>query len=564
MRLFSWQIVHGEELEHLGKSQQKISKNVLSLRGAILASDGTPLVSSSPGWTIWADPRKITDPKSLSEKLAPYLVEKPLEIVKDLDEASPDEKPTPEELLEIEEGKLFNILTRRGAWVSLKQKIDNKTKEVIEKLNLEGLGFDPNQRRIYQEASMSAHLLGFVGQESSGLDQGYFGLEGKYDVALSGVGGEKYFEKDALGNPILAGDGRIVAALDGVDLKTHIDRTIQYFVEKRLAEGVKKYGAKAGSIVIMRPYDGAILAMSSYPTYISTHFSYFKEEDFINPVISQTFEPGSVFKPIVMASALDAEAVKTDDLCDKCTGSLKIGPYTIRTWDEQYHPDSTPGEIIKNSDNTGMVWAAERLGQDKLYDYLSKFGLGAVTGIDLQGETASKLRQKGKWGFIDLATTSFGQGIAITPIQLVRAIAAIANDGKLPTPQVVDKIIGSGFEQDIKPEAHIEVISKKAADQITEMMINATKTGEAKWAAPKGHVIAGKTGTAQIPIQGHYDPEKTIASFIGFAPATNPEFIMLVTLREPQSSPWASETAAPLWFDIAKDLFVYLGIPPTQ
>lgn len=571
VRLFIWQVVRGEELEYLGRTQQKTSFNVSSLRGAILASDGTPLAASAPGWTIWANPRKIQDSKTVGEKLAPYLIERPIEIDTDRKEASGKaeqsflvKEKTPKELEEEEIARLTTQLTKQGAWVSLKAKIDNKTKEEIERLKIEGIGFDQNSRRIYPEASMSAHLLGFVGQDAAGLDQGYFGLEGKYDVALSGVGGETAFEKDALGNPILLGDARKVHALDGANLKTHIDRAIQYTVEKKLKEGIERYGAKSGSVVVMKPQDGAILAMSSYPSYNPIYFSKYKEEDFINPVISQTFEPGSVFKIVVMASALDAVAVKVDDKCDKCDSSLKIGPYTIRTWDEKYQPNSTPGEIIKNSDNVGMVWVAEKLGADKFYDYLSRFGFGGVTGIDLQGETASKLRAKGKWGFIDLATTSFGQGIAITPIQLVRAVAAIANDGKLPTPQVVDKLVGAGFEQDIKPEADKAVIGKKAADEITEMMINATETGEAKWAAPKGHVIAGKTGTAQIPIAGHYDPEKTIASFIGFAPADDPKFVMLVTLKEPSSSPWAAETAAPLWFNIAKDMFMYLGVPPTN
>ncbi len=581
LRLFTWQVVRGEELEFLGKSQQKTSKNVSSLRGAILASDNMPLVASAPGWTIWADPRKIKDPKSIAEKLAPYLAESPVEIAK-TEEAtdsanvagvSSDERPervegslqiTPEQLIKNETTRLLGILSKKGAWVSLKPKVDNKTKEEIENLKIEGIGFDQNSRRIYPEASMSAHLLGFVGQDTAGLDQGYFGLEGKYDVALSGVGGEDAGEIDALGNPILVGNTRKINALDGVNLKTHIDRTIQYIVEKKLKEGVERYGAKAGSVVVMRPKDGAILAMASFPTYNPIYFGKYTEADYINPVISQTFEPGSVFKVVVMASALDAGAVKLDDRCDKCTGSLRIGPYTIRTWDEKYHKDATPGEIIKNSDNVGMVWTAQRLGADKFYDYLSKFGFGGISGIDLQGESAPKLRTKGKWGQIDLATTSFGQGIAITPIQLTRAVSAIANDGKIPTPQVVDKIEGAGFEQDIKPEVDKQIISKKSADEVTEMMINAVRAGEAKWAAPKGHVIAGKTGTAQIPIAGHYDPEKTIASFVGFAPADDPEFVMLVTLKEPSSSPWASETSAPLWFNIAKDMFVYLGVPPSQ
>ena len=571
VRLFNWQVVKGEELEHLGKSQSKTSQNVGASRGSILASDGAPLVSSTPGWLAFANPKEIEDPKSTADKLAVYLYDMPFKFEEEKKaseetniESQQSKEKTTDELMEEESARLLALLTKKSSWVALKQKIDNKTKEDLERLEIKGLGFEKQQRRSYPEGSMSAHLLGFVGSDASGLDQGYFGLEGKYDVALSGVGGEKIWEKDALGNPILSKNMRKIQALDGVTLKTHIDRTIQYTIEKKLKEGIEKYGAKSGSITVMRPSDGAILALAASPSYIPTHFSKFKEEDFINPVISQTFEPGSIFKVVVIASALDSQAVKLDDKCDICASNIKIGLYTIRTWDEKYHADSTPGEIIKNSDNIGMVWAAQKLGADRFYDYLSGFGFGGTTGIDLQGETSPKLKNKGKWGQIDVATASFGQGIAVTPIQIVRAVSAIANDGNLPTPQLVDKITGSGFEEDIKPEIKEKVISKKAADQITEMMINAVSAGEAKWAAPKGHVIAGKTGTAQVPIAGHYDPEKTIASFIGFAPADNPKFVMLVTLREPTSSPWASETAAPLWFSIAKDMFVHLGIPPTQ
>ena len=220
-------------------------------------------------------------------------------------------------------------------------------------------------------------------------------------------------------------------------------------------------------------------------------------------------------------------------------------------------------EVLEHSDNTGMVFAARRLGNDKLLEYIKKFGFGNLTGIDLQGETSPGLRSELK--DIDLATTSFGQGIAVTSIQMLRAVAAIANGGVIKTPVVVDKI--STNSQDMgfvnkKPEERI--ISAEASGKIKEMMVKAVINGEAKFAAPKGYRIAGKTGTAQIPVAGHYDNEKTIASFVGFAPANNPKFAMIVKLREPRSSQWGSETAAPLWFSIAKKLLLYWNIPPEQ
>jgi len=206
----------------------------------------------------------------------------------------------------------------------------------------------------------------------------------------------------------------------------------------------------------------------------------------------------------------------------------------------------------------------QKMGADLLYDYLTRFGVGKSTGIDLQGEAVSKLREKGTWNIVDLSTASFGQGVAVTPIQIITAVSSIANGGLKVTPQIVGKLQGDGWEEDVKPVIGERIISKKAADDMTAMMVEAAEHGEAKWTYLKGFNVAGKTGTAQIPIAGHYDKEKTIASFVGFAPADDPKFVMLVTLREPESSPWASETAAPLWYNIAKDLFMHFRIQPER
>jgi cell division protein FtsI/penicillin-binding protein 2 len=221
-------------------------------------------------------------------------------------------------------------------------------------------------------------------------------------------------------------------------------------------------------------------------------------------------------------------------------------------------------EIIQHSDNVGMTFVSEKLGVDKFYDYISKFGFGKLTKIDLQEESAGAIRSKSEWRVIDLATASFGQGIAVTPIQMVQAVSAIANGGKLISPKVAIKIKEENKEMQVKPDFERQVVSPKTASQITEMMVNAVEKGEAKAYAPKGYRIAGKTGTAQIPLAGHYDPNKTIASFIGFAPAYDPKFVMLVRFSQPTSSPYGSETAAPTFFEIAKDLFNYYQILPSD
>ena len=301
--------------------------------------------------------------------------------------------------------------------------------------------------------------------------------------------------------------------------------------------------------------------MVSFPSYDPLKYYDYGDEYFKNPAVSDTFEPGSIFKVLVMASALDAGVLKPDTKCDICSGPLKIDKYSIETWNNKYYPDSTMIDVIVHSDNIGMVYVGQKLGEDMMYDYLDKFGIGSPTGIDLQGEVAVPLRKKDTWNIVDLSTASFGQGVTVTPIEMIKAVSVLANKGYSPTPQVVDKLSGDNWEEDIKPKKE-KVISEEAVNEITAMMVEAAKSGESKWINIKGFKVAGKTGTAQIPIAGHYDAEKTIASFIGFAPAGDAKFIMLVTLKEPSSSPWASETAAPLWYSIAKDLFLYFGIQP--
>lgn len=547
-KLFSWQIVKGKDLAKDAQGQQQSFRSVSAPRGNIYASDNTWLVARSESWLIFASIPDLKDnPREIANKLAKLLVEDPLDRRQLLEEAS----------------KLEGLLNRKGSvWVPLEDRVPNDTKKNIQNLNLSGIGFEKEEARYYPEASSAAQLLGFVGKNDQGENMGYFGLEGYYDPVLAGKPGFLSQEKDATGLPILLRGVNEVLSSPGVDLSTHIDKVVQNNLEKKLSGGIEKYGAKGGTAIVMDPKTGAILGMASYPSYDPRKYWESSDGYFKNPAVSDTFEPGSIFKPIVMASALDAGVVEPDTACDKCEGPLKVDKYTIETWNGKYHPDSTMQDVIVNSDNVGMAFVGEKLGADNLYDYLDRFGIGKLTGIDLQGEVTPHLRDKGTWNIVDLATASFGQGVAVTPIQMVRAVSVIANKGLLVTPEVVDKLKGEAWSEDIRPKNDGRVISQKAAGEITEMMVEAAKHGESKWTSLSGFNVAGKTGTAQIPISGHYDKDKTIGSFIGFAPAKNPKFVMLVTLKEPSTSPWASETAAPLWYSIANDLFAYFGIQP--
>ena len=358
-------------------------------------------------------------------------------------------------------------------------------------------------------------------------------------------------EHDAFGHPIILSDYKIVDPQNGRDLTTSINRTLQYLLYQKLAKGIEKYGAKSGNVVVMEPQTGKILAMVSLPNYDPLNYQEFNSELYRNPVVADAYEPGSTFKVMVMSAAIDAGVVDAQTVCNICSGPVVIGDYSIKTWNEKYYPLTNMSDVIAHSDNTGMVFVGRKLGKDKLLSYLSKFGFGQKTGIDLQEESQAALKPLSAWYEIDTATATFGQGIAVTPIQMIRAVGAIANRGKMVVPHVVEKI----GDKEVKPENSIQVISSQAASEMTKIMIDSVNKGDAKWARPKDQLIAGKTGTAQIPVEGHYDKTKTIASFVGFAPADQPKFVMLVTLREPKTSQWGSETAAPLWFEMSQVLF---------
>ncbi len=536
-RLFYWQVIRSPSLRLEAASQYYLTFTLPAQRGSILASDTKPLVLNQSAFLTYAEPRKIGNIPSFSQSVS--------------------------SILGLDVQGVQSSLTEPGrVWVPLAHKVEAARANVLKDLKLAGLGFEKEPKRMYPESSMAAHLVGFVGSDENGNDQGYFGVEGFYDRELGGKDGMLQLEKDVRGQPILVGETRRIEPEDGRSLVLWLDRTVQRSVELRLAEGIAKYGAKEGSVVVMDPITGGILAMASNPSYDPSAFGKFPKEVYKNPIVAGTYEPGSTFKVLVMAMGVDRNVVTPTMMAEE-TGPVRVGEYFIRTWDDKYRGMISMTDVLVHSSNVGMVSVAKKLGREGMLRVIHGFGFGQSTGIDLQEEASSSVREDDAWGEIDLATVSFGQGIAVTPIQMVRAVAAIANGGELVQPRVVKEIRdGSGRVVPIKPKKSRSVISSASAHIMTEMMIAAVDRGEAKWAKPKGYRIAGKTGTAQIPVAGHYDDKKTIASFVGFAPADDPKFVMLVTLREPTSSPWGSETAAPLFFTIAKDLFSYYGIAP--
>jgi cell division protein FtsI/penicillin-binding protein 2 len=537
VRLFYLQVLKQDYFRTKATAQHYHEFTIPAVRGSIVTVDGSPLVMNRPAYLVYAEPQKIAD-------LAQFIHDVSEDL--NMDTASLS--------------ALFYDKSR--VWIPLKHKVDAETVEKLKKRVSDGLGFEKEPDRYYPEASMAAHVVGFVASDENGQPKGYFGLEGFYDKELRGKDGILRQEKDVRGAPIVIGSVNRVDAVDGYTVGLHLDRVIQRLAEKYLKNGLEKYGARAGTVTVMEPFSGGIIAMASLPNYHPNDFSQFDRELYKNPVVSSTYEPGSTFKVLVMAAGIDSGAITAETLMQE-QGPIVIGEYRIRTWNDQYSGTISMTDVIVRSSNVGMVFVGNRLGTERLLTAVKSFGFGETAGIDLEEESAPVLRPADQWQLIDYATLTFGQGIAVTPVQMIRAVAAIANGGFLVQPQLT-RTVSDSFGQIIRETApkRKRIISEKTAAVITEMMIQAVDRGEAKWAKPKGYRIAGKTGTAQIPVAGHYDSEKTIASFVGFAPADNPKFVMLVTLTEPTTSPWGSETAAPLFFSLARELLTYYGINP--
>jgi len=536
VRLFYWQVLSSYHLQTEASSQYTLQMTLPARRGEIVTADGYPLVMNKTAYLVYAEPKNIQNPMLFSKAVA--------------------------DVLGVPEASIAAKLTDRlRMWMPIQHKTGEEKTQALKKLGLVGLGFQDEPARYYPEASLAAHLIGFVGSDQNGLDTGYFGLEGYYNRVLAGKPGSLEIEKDAAGAPILIGNSRRIEAEHGSTLHLHIDRTIQTIAETRLIEGIEKYGAKEGTVTIMDPATGGILAMASYPSYDPKNFIDYDKTVYKNPIVASSYEPGSTFKPLIVAAAIDKGLIKATSNFDE-SGPVQVGDYAIRTWNNQYHGVITINQVLEYSSNVGMVYIEKLIGKDALLSFIKGLGVGKPTNVDLEDEDVPEVRSDKDWMDIDLATASFGQGIALTPLQVVRAIASIANGGWLMEPHIVASIEqASGKKSEIKPKKIKQVMSSSTAGTLTEMMVDAVDNGEAKFAKPKGYRIAGKTGTAQIPVAGHYDTTKTIASFVGFAPADRPKFVMLVTLREPSSSQWGAETAAPLFFTIAKDIFLYLGIP---
>jgi len=422
--------------------------------------------------------------------------------------------------------------------------------------------FIKEHKRYYPNGELAAQLIGFTGLDPHGLE----GLELKYDADILGEGGFLVIERDNRGHGIGAGDPLVNRGRYGASLHLTIDKNIQYIAEKELEAAVRQQRARAGTVVVLEPHTGKILAMASQPDFNPNSFARFGPANYRNRAIADSYEPGSTLKVFLAAAALNEQLFKPGDRIDCEKGVYRVGGKTIH----DHHPYGrlTLPEVIKFSSNIGAAKIGKKLERERFYRYLTDFGFGDITGIELPGESRGLLRSPDEWFEVDLAAISFGQGLTVTPLQLATATAAIANGGYLMRPYLVEQIDDGNGQvlRKVSPKVQRQVVSSEVAERVAKMMIGTTDDdGTGTLAAVAGYQVAGKTGTAQKvdPVTGGYSVDKRLSSFVGFVPAEDPKLVILVMVDEPQEKTYGGLVAAPVFARIAAQALTQLQVPPT-
>lgn len=535
VRLYGWQVLQHQQMVRRASHEHVSQELIPARRGTIYDAHGEALVTNVDYHLVFAVPSQLDRPEIAAEKLAP--------------------------ILGMPSGAIMQRFAASKYWVSLAHMQPPAVANQIRALKLAGIGLQPESKRVYPAGSLASQLLGFTSYDG----QGQYGIERYYNKQLSGTPGRLTAEHDVAGNLINLNDSSMNPPQNGADLSLTIDRTIQFIAEQQLDAAVAKHQATGGTVIVMDPHTGAILAMASTPTYDPNHFETTKSKLFVNPAISVPYEPGSTFKVVTLSTGLDLHRI-TPNTTMVDTGSAILGGQRIWDWDRKAHGTVTMTQVLEHSLNLGAAFVARRTGPADFYRYVHNFGFGARTGIDLQGEVVGTVRQPdgGNWYPIDLSTNAFGQGLTVTPIQLITAVAAVANGGAMVRPYVVAQIVRNGHAQVTVPTIVGHPISPETAQQMTTMMEAVVAKGEGTEAAIPGYIVAGKTGTASIAEHGVYLQNATIASFIGFVPAQQPAFIMLVKIDRPKDDPWGADVAAPVFASISKELLMYLHVAPTE
>ena len=421
---------------------------------------------------------------------------------------------------------------------------------------LKGLAFKPHFERSYPENTLASNVLGFVPRDG----RGYFGIEEKYNDLLAGNPVQIWVPRDP--NKAI----EIPKVPDGTNLVLTLNRDLQAKVESILDQALVNYGAENGTIVVMNPRSGEILAMATTPRLnlnnYSDYFQLFDNGSQYNSSIGTSYEPGSIFKVLTMAAALDTGTVRPDTTFMD-TGSIQVGGITIQNWNRESWGQQNMIGCLQHSLNVCLAWVSTQMGPQTFYGYMERFGIGHPTGIDLSGESMGRLKVPGDsdWYSVDLGTNAFGQGVAVTPLQMLMSVSAIANEGRMVTPHVLYAMLRDGHQYNVPSQYAGSPISAETARTLNEMLAISLEE-ESSLALLPGYRLAGKTGTAQIPTDYGYDGFHTNASFIGWGPVDDPQFMVYIWLERPSTSIWSSETAAPVFAQVAEQTVILLNIPP--
>ncbi len=598
LRLGYLQILRSEHFLRLAEAQRERTSALLPARGSLFLSERgseRPLLVATTKLapSAYAIPREITDLDRVAGALADIVLryevrtaDRREQLLLDTGQLSPEEheqrareraQQSPQETRETEDRhrqEVKNDFVRRlgnptdpyEPLLAGGAQLDAEGIAELQSAVLPGMAFREVPTRAYPEGTLAAQVLGFVRDVGQGA-RGEYGAEGGLDDLLRGAAGRARAERDVSGRLITVGNTDLIPAQHGADIVLTIDRVLQTLAEDAAQRGRERYRADRAQITILDPKTGALLAMAAYPWFDPNSPASIRDLRVLaNPTVADLFEPGSVFKPLIMASALDAGLVEPDTTVED-RGPLRVGPYTINTYDGRHHGTVTMTEILEQSNNIGMVQVAQRVGAERLFQFLRRLGVGDRTGVPLAGEAAASLPAPDTWGDTRLATVGFGQGIVSTPLQVLVASAALINGGQLLQPTLVREIrYPGGRVETVKPKVIRQVVRPETSAKLRAMLASVVEKGVAVRAQVKGYYVGGKTGTAQVvdPSTGRYSADDKIISFIGFAPVDDPAFLILIKLDNPAGLSFASGTAAPMFSDLAKQVLEYFRVPPAR
>ena len=520
------QAVQAGTFERLASSQHRVTVEIPAGRGTIFDRTGKPLAIGEQATTIYADPRLIRDPRRVAIAAA--------------------------RALGLDGNELYGLLAdRKRRFVYVQRKADPAKAALLQKQNLDGLGFYPEELRTYPQRSVAAHVLGFAGVDNRGLE----GLERSLDDSLAGKPGSETIVKDPLGRPIDVISAR--PEEQGKDVFLTLDHRIQAQAERVLRDTVRTSHAKAGTAIVLDPLTGAILAMATAPSFDPNRFGKAAAARRRNRAVTDTYEPGSTFK-LVTVSAVLSERLVEPSTAFKLRTSIRVADRIINEHEPRPTQRMTVAQILAQSSNVGTVTLAQLLGQERLIDWIERFGFGKPTGVDYPGESGGIL--PGTWWGSTIGNVPIGQGIAVTPIQMAAAYGALANGGILHRPYLVDRIGGKRPHR----AASRRIVSKVVSAQVMTMLrdVVSAEGGTGAAAAIPGYTVAGKTGTAAKPDRGGYSTSRYVASFVGVVPAKDPRLVVLVSIDEPRTAIWGGVVAAPAFSKIAQYGLQELEVAP--